>query len=85
MKAWVRAVVETACGGACRQRIQEGRPMQVLDVPGMTRRLVRCEACSGEQAPPNLPDHVETKPFRPLKPMTRLVLLPLDREPGEEG
>lgn len=85
MKAWVRATIETACGGTCRQRIHEGRPMQMIEVPGMTRRLFRCEACSGEQAPPNLPDHIETRPFRALKPMARLGLLPLDREPGEEG
>ena len=86
MKIWTRAVVPTLCGGPCKHTLIEiGAPMLVLAVKGFTREFVRCELCAG-QAPPDLPAHVVTDHRPPrLETMSRLGLLPLDREPGQEG
>jgi hypothetical protein len=89
MRKWTRAAIPTLCGGPCGTRIPEGAVMFVLSefrtFPSVPRK-VRCQQCAGEPVPTDVPPltTVSTKPAR-LETMSRLGLLPLDREPGQEG
>lgn len=83
MRTWTRAVFLTLCGGPCGRHIAEGTPMLVFDIAGLHK--VRCAACAGEDVPADLPlTPVHPRPPK-LETMQRLGLLPLDREPGQEG
>lgn len=53
MRRWTRAVVDSHCG-KCAGRIPAGHPALLIDLPQLSRPLVRCDACEGP-APPDLP------------------------------
>jgi len=68
MKTWGVATRPMRCGN-CGTAIGEGEGVVLIELPKMTRALVRGECCEGE-APPSLPAHVvtwnRTKPMRAL-------------------
>lgn len=72
MRRWIRATITTQCGARPEHLIQVGEPMQVLEIQGMKRSLVRCVQCAQGDPPPDLPQVAGpkqsfTKPMKPLK------------------
>lgn len=61
-RRWDRAPAQTLCG-YCRLRILEDAPILVITLPGVTRKLIRCEVCSGP-APPDLAARVSHTPTK---------------------
>lgn len=53
---WERVSVTAACG-RCGKFLEQGDPVLVKTLPGLKRKLRRCEDCAGP-APPNLPDPI---------------------------
>jgi hypothetical protein len=94
MKTWQRipSPLPRRCG-LCGEQMPVGTPMCVYAIGRVTR--VRCAACEGAPAPPDLPELpvIDTTPMR--LPLVRFMpeMLPLDwkqqaaheRDPGEEG
>lgn len=58
MRTWTRAAVTTLCGGRCGGTVNVGDPVQLVEVPGMRRKLIRCEQCADSQVPPDLPEAI---------------------------
>jgi len=86
MRTWGRATVNVICG-CCRQFIDAGDPVLLVRVPEVGRTLKRCERCAGP-APADLPSLTEFKRIQVVQPvwLTGVTpMLPLGREPGEEG
>lgn len=54
MREWVRLTVPMRCGG-CGASVEKGASMQRLTLTNVKRKLYRCEACVGSEAPPALP------------------------------
>ena len=60
MRRWCRATPGRARScGLCGAEIPTGEPMQHVTLRGVQRTLVRCEACVGSPAPPELPTVIE--------------------------
>jgi hypothetical protein len=53
---WGYTEIEGHCGG-CNALLAIGDPIQLVEIPGLKRRLVRCEECAGP-APADLPPFV---------------------------
>ena len=71
MRTWLRAQAEGRCG-LCRQSFRRATPIQVIQIVGMARRLIRCPLCA-EGTPPELPPLTEPEPVRRSHPVTRIV------------
>ena len=56
MRTWERVTFVATCG-TCRTVLGEGMVMQVLTLPNVKRRMIRCEDCADGEPPPDLPAH----------------------------
>ena len=74
MRTWVRAEVLTLCGGSCHGQIEPDAPILLISLPGVKRRLIRCQVCAGEEVPPMLPRTVKKSPFtKRMQPIARIA------------
>lgn len=56
MRTWQRSPVEAICGGPCKgTTIRVGDPVQMVELVGVARKLVRCRNCADGQPPSDLP------------------------------
>lgn len=62
MTRWMLAPDDCVCGGSCGgTTIRAHHPVQLVEIPGVKRVLMRCETCAGP-APPGLPDFTDAPP-----------------------
>jgi len=95
MTTWARACAERPSCGGCGKPFALGDPVALITSPqtGVTWVLRRCVECAGP-APADLPplEYEQQRPrHAPPSSLTKLsvvagrFVLPVEREPGEEG
>jgi hypothetical protein len=80
MKTWAREQLGCHCG-RCRKPIKAGQWVCTMTLPAIRKKRFRCETC--EPPPPDVPQAPKLE--RVSVDLTRFGLLPLEREPGQEG
>lgn len=55
MRTWTRAAMDCRCG-KCGASIRRGIPYMELTAGGANWRLKRCQVCTAEKPPADLPD-----------------------------
>lgn len=67
MTTWCRVTTDTICGGPHLEQytIPKGEAAQLIEVRGLSRKLVRCERCAGASAPAEVPRPRIIEPSRP--------------------
>lgn len=91
-REWSTAANKTICGG-CGDNIERGDSIQVVTIPGVTRKRLRCARCADSNQPPivpQLPANIETHDIRRGPAPTALRNIPIpeadpdEREPWGE-
>lgn len=82
-RTWIRTPSARRCG-YCGATIARGAPLQLTQIVGLDRPLIRCAQCAGEPAP-ELPAVVERTPIAPSFGMSRVGALAQDWKQKASG